>query len=236
METKKVSQNHRLRFLVLVLFFLSTWLIGKSIHIDLDYYKTLLLSFPILYSGMIFIGLYVAVTFFVWLAKDIFKVIGAVLFGPVFSSLFIFIAEIINASILFNLSRLLGRNFVKDKLSGGFENLDKNIGRFGFWGIFVLRIVPLVPYRFLDIATGLTKISFSQYILAVILGSPVRIFWLQFILSVLGENVFKNPSLIIDYFNSHPAILVFSFIYATASFILAISIKRIFGFLKNTAD
>jgi len=222
-----ISKNNRLGFLVLVLFFFLTWLLGKLLPVDWHYFKGFLSRFPIVYSGLIFIVLYVAVTFFVWLVKDVFKVIGAVLFGPIFSSLLIFVSEIINASILFNLSRVLGRDFVKDKLKGSFDKLDKNIVRFGFWGIFVLRIVPLVPYRFLDIAAGLTKISFSQYLLAVILGSPVRIFWLQFILSVLGEGVFKDPGLITDYFLQHPGVLIFSFFYAIASLVLAIFIRRI---------
>ncbi|MDD2654840.1 MAG: VTT domain-containing protein [Candidatus Omnitrophica bacterium] len=236
MGTKKRSIKSGLRFLILILFLLLTWLIGKFLNIDFNYYKNLLHRFPLVYSGIIFICLYSAITFFVWLAKDIFKVIGAVLFGPLLSTIFIYVAEIINASVLFNLSRVLGRDFVRDKLRGGLESLDRNIAQFGFWGIFVLRIVPLVPYRFLDLAAGLTKISFSQYILAVILGSPVRIFWLQFILSVLGESVFKKPTLIIEYFNNHPMILIFSFIYALASFILAIFLKRLIVPSKDAAN
>jgi uncharacterized membrane protein YdjX (TVP38/TMEM64 family) len=227
METKKIKKNGSFGFLVLILFLLLTWLLGKFLPIDWYYFKDLLSSFPVVFSGFIFIFLYVAVTFFVWLAKDIFKVIGAVLFGSVYSSFFIFIAEVINASILFNLSRSLGRGFVRGKLRGGLENLYANIARFGFWGVFVLRIVPLAPYRFLDIAAGLTKIKFSQYLLAVVLGSPVRIFWLQFILAVLGESVFKKPGLITDYFIQHPGMLIFSFFYAAVSLILAIFIRKI---------
>lgn len=235
MEDKNHAKksNNVLRFAALILFLVLSWLTGVFFNIDLDYYKNILSRFPIIYSGIIFVGLYVGVSFFIWLAKDIFKIIGAVLFGAYLSSLFIFIAEILNASVLFHLSRFLGRDFVKSKLKGGWQNLDESISQSGFWGIFVLRIVPLVPYRFLDIAAGLTKISFSQYMLAVVLGSPLRIFWLQFILSVVGENVFKNPNLIIEYFHSHPAVLFFSFIYAVTSFILAIFIKKAFGNSKN---
>ena len=122
-------------------------------------------------------------------------------------------------------------NFVINKLLLGVR-LDEKICKWGFWGVFVLRIVPLVPYRFLDIAAGLTGINYSQYILAVFLGSPVRIFWLQSILAVLGENVFKNPRRIIDYFNAHPTVLAFSLIYVVAGTILAIFIKRNFKIAK----
>ena len=228
MKNTQDYKRSSLRFLVLIVFLALTWFLGRAFNIDLDYYKNLLSRVPLVFSGLIFTLSYVIVSFFIWMAKDIFKIVGAVLFGAVFSSLFIFIAELINASILFHLSRFLGREFIERKLKGGLANLDEKIARSGFWGVFVFRIIPLVPYRFLDIAAGLTKISFRQYILAVILGSPVRVFWLQYILAVLGENVFKNPEMIAAYFSANPRVLFFSSIYLVCSIILALLIKRKF--------
>lgn len=142
--------------------------------------------------------------------------------------MFIFVAELINAALLFNLSKYLGRGFVKKTLRGDLLILDDKIDRFGFWSIFALRIIPLVPYRFLDVACGMTKISFGKYFLAVVLGSPLRIFWIQLILSAVGENVFKKPEIIMNYFYAHQGVLLFSFLYALASIVLAAFIKKYF--------
>jgi uncharacterized membrane protein YdjX (TVP38/TMEM64 family) len=83
-----------------------------------------------------------------------------------------------------------------------------------------------VPYRFLDIVAGLTKISFTQYFVAALLGSPLRIFWLQFILTALGKSIFEGPMVILRYFYMHPAVLILSFLYAIASVIVGIFIRR----------
>src|SRR5436189_110289 len=72
---------------------------------------------------------------------------------------------------------------------------------------------PLVPFRFMDLGFGLTKLPFTKYFLAVVLGSPLRIFWLQFILAGVGEALFKNPSALLDYLMAHQNVLFLSGIY-----------------------
>ncbi len=146
--------------------------------------------------------------------------------------MFIWIAEIINATILFHLSRKLGRGFVEDKLKGTLARLDEKIASSGFWGVFALRIVPLVPFRFLDLAAGLTKISFRNYLTAVIFASPLRIFWIQFILAAIGQQLLDNKSIgevlptFIHYLESNTFVFVWSFTYIVTAIFLAWWLKR----------
>ncbi|MFC1704080.1 TVP38/TMEM64 family protein, partial [Candidatus Omnitrophota bacterium] len=196
------------------------WLAGKYFSADIDYYKEVLSGFPPLVSHTIFVLLYVAGSFFIWVIKDPLKVVGAFLFGVYVSTFLIWIAEMINAVILFNLSRRLGRNFVESKLQGGFANLDKKIGHSGFWGVFALRAIILIPYRVLDLVAGLTSMSFRQYFLAVAFGSPLRIFIIQFVLGVISVNFFQEPALFYKEFQGYlvgnPAILIFGLVYTIA--------------------
>ena len=69
----------------------------------------------------------------------------------------------------------------------------------------------------MDLAAGLTRMSWRKYFLVVLLGSPLRIFWLQYILAGVGQAVF-NPETISRFFALNPGVLIFSFIY----FILAV--------------
>lgn len=222
----KPAVNNLTNFLALVSILFLSWLLGRYFHIDSNYLKNLLSKFPLVYSGIAFVLLYVVITFFVWFSKDIFRVLGAVIFGAYLSTLFVYIAEMINAAILFNLSRFLGRGFVKNHLRGGFEDLDERICKFGFWGIFVLRITPLVPFRFLDIAGGLTRIYFKEYFLVSCLGSPIRIFWLQFILAAVGLGIFKDNSLVMRYFLENKIVFIFSLIYLVGAAMAAIFLKK----------
>ena len=112
---KRQLLNSNLSSFVFLLLFLSlTWVLGKYFPSDVEYYKGLFSRFPLVVSGAIFVLFYVIVSFFVWIIKDILKVVGALLFGAYLSTFLIWVAEMINAALLFNLSRFLGRKFVEN--------------------------------------------------------------------------------------------------------------------------
>ena len=205
--------KNKLGFLILVVALLLIWYLGGLFHIDYGSIRGRLSSFPLFLSGIIFVVLYVVVTFFIWFSKDIFRVIAAVIFGALWSTLFILIAESINAFILFHASRYLGRGFVEKSLRGAGSRFDEKLGKANFLWLFIFRAAPLVPFRFLDLACGLTRISFRKYLLAVILASPLRIFWVQFALAQAGEAAFKNPYALSEYIVSNKPLLMLSLAY-----------------------
>ncbi len=221
------------QFLLLVGLISLCWFLGRTLDIDLLQVRTELAQYPHWISGLLFVLIYVGLTTVLWFGTiDLFRITGAMLFGPYWSTLFVTIAEIGNASILFFLSRKLGREFVEEKF-----HLKKNDKKYspqnaGFWTAFVLRINPFVPFRFMDVGFGLTKLPFRKYFYAVVLGSPLRIFWLQFVIASIGEAVLKNPSLIIEYLqNNKPAMAVslfyiFAVILVTVSAFVVTMIKR----------
>jgi uncharacterized membrane protein YdjX (TVP38/TMEM64 family) len=197
-------------------------MLGKYFQFEPETLKIYLGRYPLILSSIIFIILYVVVTFFVWLSKDIFRVVSALLFGANLSALLVYIAEIINAYILFHFSGIFGKDFMekkifKEKFSYYKEILER---RGSFFGLFLLRAVPLVPFRFMDMFMGLTPISFRRYLLPVLLGSPLRIYWLQFILASLGMAIFKEPQKLIYYLVDNKLIFIISLIYVILVIIL----------------
>ena len=93
------------------------------------------------HSGIIFVLLYCIVTFFIWLSKDIFRFVGAILFGAYLSTFFVLIAESINACILFYLARFLGRDFVENYLKTKGSKLDDKIGGLNFFWLSSFLVV-----------------------------------------------------------------------------------------------
>ena len=182
---KSLSPNAR-NFLIFILFLAVCLAAGWYFDIDRDYYRSLLEGVPLAFSGPVFVFLYSALTFFIWAAKDILKIVGAVMFGAYWSALFIWLAEIVNACVLFQFSRRLGRGFVEEKERGLWAKLDKRIEDLRFFDLFLLRAVILIPYRFLDLAAGLTKMPFKKYLTAVVVGSLPRVFFIQFFLALVG--------------------------------------------------
>lgn len=215
-----------LRFALFVLALALLWYLGRFYHLDTARIQEALRHIPFVYSGLLYILLYVTVTFFLFFSKDLFWLIGAVLFGPAFSALFISCAEIINAVILFNLSRILGRRYVEDSLERRNAWLDKRLGSLDFFWLFLLRVAPLVPYRFLDLAAGLTPLSFRKYMAAVVFGSPLKIVWIQYILAAMGKSVLNNPAALGDYFLRNMHLFWLSCFYLAAVIAVALKMGR----------
>jgi len=216
----------KVKFIVFVAALVLIYYFGRYIPLDVESIKKSLGGLPVIYSALLFIFLYVAVTFFVWLAKDLFKVIAAFLFGAFLSTLLIWLAEVINACILFFLAQALGRSFVAKNLAGKYSKLDDKIARVNFLWLFLFRAVPLIPFRFLDLAGGLTRIPFKKYLAAVVLGSPLRIFWVQYILVTIGRNIVYNPQVLSQYLMSNKALFIFSLTYLGLVILVALKIKE----------
>jgi len=220
------SYRNKVRFISLIIALVLLWYLGRYIRLDREAIRRSLAGIPILYSAAIFIFLYVIVTFFVWLAKDALRIVSAFLYGALLSTLLIWLAEIINAFILFFLARNLGRSFIDKSLPVRYNKLDDKLANLNFPWLFIFRVVPLIPFRFMDLAAGLTRLSFKRYIAAVVLGSPLRIFWVQYVLAGAGENIFKEPEALTGYFTGNKALFFFSLAYLVLAVIVARKLKE----------
>lgn len=200
------------------------WL-GNFFHLDIQAIQKSLAKIPLIYAGPVFIVLYVVVTFFIWFSNDLFKIASALLFGAYTSTLFIWIAEIINAFILFHFARSMGRGFMENSFGKKFKRWDERLERVNFFWLCMFRAVPLVPFRFLDLACGLTRISFRKYLAAVIIGSLPRIFWLQFILAGVGKSIYGDFGAVVDYLAANKPLLVFNLVYVVSIILVARKVR-----------
>ncbi len=221
--------NHRIKsrieFLALILLFVALYYLGRNLSFHPDMVEMLVGEVPLVFSCQLYVVLYVVVTFFVFFSKDVFWIAGAFVFGPYLSALLIWLAEIINAFVLFGLSRRLGRGFIEHHLPEKYRHLDDKMGRLSFFWLFLLRAAPLVPYRFQDLGAGLTKIQFRRYIAAVIFGSPVKVFWIQYVLAAVGMSVFRSPTALLDYFLANRVLMWFSLIYPFSVLLIVFKLK-----------
>ncbi|MCM8797778.1 MAG: VTT domain-containing protein [Candidatus Omnitrophica bacterium] len=220
------AQRHKLGFIVFLLFVLLTWYSARIWRPDTAGLERLLAKLPLYYSGILYIVLYVVVTFFIFFSKDVFWIIGALLFKPFLATVFICIAETINAFILFYLARYLGRGYVSRQVSKKYKTIDRKIGKISLFWLFIFRAAPLIPYRFMDLAAGLTRIRFRKYLIAVIVGSPIKMFWIEYVLYGVGANIIKNPQAIVGYFASNKILLSFSLVYVLLVILVIMKLKK----------
>jgi uncharacterized membrane protein YdjX (TVP38/TMEM64 family) len=92
---------------------------------------------------------------------------GAI-FGLVEGTLLVLLAATLGASLAFLVARYLARGFVERRLAGNprFAWIDRAIGAEGRKIVFLLRLSPLFPFNLLNYALGLTRVRFTDYLLA----------------------------------------------------------------------
>jgi len=223
---KKFFSNPTIRFLLLIAFLAGLWFLGRAFHIDIDQVHAWLARYPLWLSGFLFIAIYVGVTTFLWFGTiDFFRIMAALLFGPYVSAVLVYIGEIFNASILFMISRKLGREFVEQKFHLKEKDLHHTENNAGFWWALALKMNLLVPQRILDLGFGLTKLSFVKYLLAVVLGLPGRILLVQVFTAGVGVALFRENvtfedarQILLNYFVMHSGV----FIFGLANFLVVI--------------
>lgn len=224
MGFKSLMNKKFLKFIFFLIILATCWYLGRVFKIDVSSIRNILSGYPLFLSGSIFVVLYVGTTTFIWFGpKDVLRISSAILFGPLVSTIFVWIGEMINAVVMFTLSRILGREYVQQKFRVKSQELDRMKDDSSFLGVFAWRINPMVPFRLMDLGYGLTKISFRKYFLAIFGISFFRIFWLQFILAGIGVNLLRDIKAMQEYFLSNPQVIQISVLYFLAVIVTTIA-------------
>lgn len=94
-------------------------------------------------------------------------VVGGILFGPVWGTVYVAIGATTGASLAFLVARYMGREWVEGMIkSTRLAELDSQVQRKGWKIVAFTRLIPLFPFNFLNYAYGLTGIRFSHYLFA----------------------------------------------------------------------
>jgi uncharacterized membrane protein YdjX (TVP38/TMEM64 family) len=115
---------------------------------------------------------------------------GGAIFGSVWGTVWTSIAAILAAVLSFAFSRSIGRNFVEKKLAGKWQSIDREMHQGGFFYMFAIRLLPLIPYGMVNFAAGLTSIKFRDYFLGTFLGTVPGI--LPFVMMGAGLTALKQ--------------------------------------------
>lgn len=100
---------------------------------------------------------------------------AGLLFGFLPGTVYTLIGAVLNSAIMFLMAKVLAKDAVTNLLQ---RKLPENWSSFlfdldekrGFGIIFILRLIPAMPYNLINYGAGLTSIKFNNYMLATILG------------------------------------------------------------------
>ena len=109
----------------------------------------------------------------VFIPGNLYAIASGLLFGLVSGFIYISIAEVTGAIILFLIARYVARKTVERYLSKHpkFFEIDKIVSKKGIKMMILLRLVPL-PYTFLCYLLGVSEVTFKDYVIALVVIFP----------------------------------------------------------------
>lgn len=142
-----------------------------------------------IWAPIIYIIIYAIATIFI-LPSTPLNLSGGAIFGSVWGTVWTSIAAILAAVLSFGFSRTIGRKLVEKKLAGKWQSLDQEMEQGGFFYMFAIRLLPLIPYGMVNFAAGLTSIKFRDYFFGTLLGTIPGI--LPFVMMGAGLTALKQ--------------------------------------------
>lgn len=119
---------------------------------------------PIIYIAMFTI---VPLTFF---PDAVLAVAGGMVFGLGLGTLYTIIGAVCGGTLSFFISRTFGRGLVEKLIKGKAEWFEDGIEKRGFLFIFILRLIPLIPFDVISYGAGLSKIKYKDFALSTSIG------------------------------------------------------------------
>jgi uncharacterized membrane protein YdjX (TVP38/TMEM64 family) len=142
-----------------------------------------------MWAPIIYILIYAIATIFI-IPSTPLNLSGGAIFGSVWGTIWTSIAAILAAVLSFGFSRTIGRSLVEKKLAGKWQSIDKEVYQGGFFYMFAIRLLPLIPYGIVNFAAGLTSIKFRDYFFGTLLGTVPGI--LPFVMMGAGLTALKQ--------------------------------------------
>ncbi|MFT7285924.1 MAG: pyruvate/2-oxoglutarate dehydrogenase complex dihydrolipoamide dehydrogenase (E3) component [Halieaceae bacterium] len=114
-------------------------------------------------AGLLFFGLYVAVTGLSLPGAAIMTLAGGALFGFWLALLLVSFASSLGATLAFLVSRLLLKDWVQGRFGRQLKALNDGFERDGPFYLFSLRLVPVFPFFVINLMAGLLPISARRF-------------------------------------------------------------------------
>ena len=127
--------------------------------------------------------------------STILKIAGGSLFGLWYGLVFSLLGSTLGTILGYFIARFAGSNFVRDVIvRGRYQPLQNSLQKRGEFLVFILRIVPGVPFNVLNTASGLLNLRFWPYFFASFFGSLPSIAVLVYFSSALTESLLFRRS------------------------------------------
>lgn len=119
------------------------------------------------WGPFVFIAGYVIATV-AFVPGSLLTLTAGAIFGFGEGVVYVFIGAVLGSSAAFFVARYVARSAIEHRLAGNerFANIDRAVGEQGRRIVLLLRLSPVFPFNLLNYGLGLTKVHFSDYLIA----------------------------------------------------------------------
>jgi len=204
----------------------------KVFHLDqyltLSYLKESLDKFKALYANhrvlviASYFAIYVLTTSLSLPGASPLGIAGGALFGFWTATIVVSFASTIGATLACFVSRYLLRDWIQNRFGDKIAKVNEGIEKEGAFYLFTLRLIPIFPFWMINLAMGLTKMSFFKF------------YWVSQIGMLPGTMVFVNAGKELAKIDSLKGILSPSLIISFALIgIFPITVKKLISLYRS---
>ena len=112
----------------------------------------------------------------IFIPCGLLSALGGLLFGPALGTLYTLVGLTAGSVITFYLARVLGKSWAQRVLGHRYDRYEGYISRDSFYSIFLMRIVPVLPFDAVSCIAGISRAGAGKYILGTLAGSLPGVF------------------------------------------------------------
>src|SRR5215831_1822556 len=136
---------------------------------NVEHLRTTMLSYGP-WAAAISIGLMVAQAIIAPLPMNVVTITNALVFGPIWGSLLSWFSTVLGASLCFFLSKTFGKPFARKIVGSSIEKAERFFQKYGLHAMFLVRMMPFVPFDAVSYGAPLVGVPFSRFLLATAVG------------------------------------------------------------------
>jgi uncharacterized membrane protein YdjX (TVP38/TMEM64 family) len=104
------------------------------------------------------------------LPANIITISNSLVFGPIWGSILSWFTTVLGASLCFMLAKSFGKPFAGKIVGEPLQKAERFFKAYGLQAMFVVRMMPLVPFDAVSYGAGLVGVPFSRFLLATSVG------------------------------------------------------------------
>src|SRR5262245_7977673 len=136
---------------------------------NVEHLRTMMLGYGPWAVG-ISIGLMVGQAIIAPLPMNAVTITNAMVFGPLWGSLISWFSTVLGASLCFLLSKTFGKTFANKIVGSSIEKAERFFQKYGLHAMFLVRIMPFVPFDAVSYGAPLVGVPYSRFLLATAVG------------------------------------------------------------------